>query len=209
MFIAIGILLVSAVLVFERNNTISSLENENRRLLDDLDIKSEDLIELQTEVNTLTSSMESMLDSIGTLEETLSQIEAETELTSYARVVSMKSQKVYLFEETMNYIYNVDYHFEELTDVVLTVLDSDQRTVLGFMEVTLVGEGTENLLVEIETRQVSGKWTVYPSIYWLEEGTPTYSPEGWTMKGTVNVIDGSQGHTQSSCSEESAICHGG
>lgn len=207
--IAISILLASAVIVYDRNATITSLENENHRLMDDITTKTEDVNTLQAEVNGLTSSIESMITSIEMLETSISQIEEEVEITSYARVVSTNTPKVYVFEETLDYFYNVEYSFQDPTDVVFTVLDTDRRTVLGFMDVTLEGEGTEKLLVEIKSCGVPGKWTVYPSVYWLEDGTPTYSTDGWTMTGAINVIDGSPGHTQDSCSEESAICHSG
>jgi len=207
--IAIGIVLVSTVLVYDRNTTITSLEDENRRLLDNITAKTEDVIVLQSEVNNLTSTKESLITSIELLEASISQMEEEVEIISYARVVSTNTPKVYAFEETLDYFYDVEYSFQEPTDVVFTVLDSDQRTVLGFMELTLEGDGTEKLLVEIESCGVPGKWAVYPSVYWLEDSTPTYSADGWTKLGTINVIDGTPGHTQDSCSEESAICHSG
>ena len=109
----------------------------------------------------------------------------------------------------MNFTYSVNYSLPQSSDVVFSVLDSDKKTVLGYMEIELVGQGIETITVEIPLPESPLSWEVYSSAYWLVEGTPKYSVNDWCQKALITVIDATPGHTQSSCSDESAICHSG
>ena len=52
------------------------------------------------------------------------------------------------------------------------------------------------------------RWIINPSVHWIEEGVPKFS-EGWCKSAILDVLDAEEGHTRSSCMDESAICHSG
>lgn len=207
--LAIIILLASSVLLYQNNGTISDLKTEKDQLTQEISEETKKVQALTDQVTQLNEVTDLLNNSLIT---TLESIEAENEreLGTYAQVLSVERIiYAYIFEEKINCTFSVNYSFPDPTDTVFLVLDTDQITVLGYEELSLDGTGIKTVKVEISLPETSGKWSIAPSVYWLTDDVPTYSTTGWKKETSFDVLDVDPGHSQGSCGEESAKCHGG
>jgi len=207
-FIAIAILFVSSVLLYQNNNTISDLNTENEQLTQEI---SEQTLQIQTlsdQVTQLSETTDLLNDSLTATMESI-ELENEREMNTFAQVLSVERIiYAYLFEEKINCTFSVNYSFPSPTETVFLVLDTDQITVLGYEELSLDGTGITTVKVEIPLPETSGKWMIAPSVYWLSDDAPTYSETGWKKEVSFDVLDVDPGHSQGTCGEESVKCHG-
>ena len=207
-FVAVVILLIISVVVYNQNNSLSKVSLEKDQLIDEINIQSAEIQELETEITVLSSTIDYLNETLSSFLQSAA-MEKEIEKSTFLRVIPPRKKVTYTFEEKMNFTYSVNYSLPESGNVVFSVLDSDKKTVLGYAELELVGQGIETITVEIPLPGVPLDWEVHPSVYWLVDGAPRYSVENWCQKALITIIDATPGHTQSSCSDESAICHSG
>ncbi len=205
--LAIIILLASSVLLYQNNDTISELKTEKDQLTQEI---NEETLKVQALTDQVTKLGEVAQLLNNSLAATLESIEAENKLeqNTYARVLSVERiSYAYLYDETTTCTFSVNYSFPSPTEAVFLVLDSDEITVLGYEELSLEGTGIATVKVEIILPEESGKWRISPSVYWLSDEAPKYSPAGWKHEISFDVLDVDQGHSQGSCGEASVICH--
>lgn len=205
--LAIIILLASLVLLYQNTDTISGLEAEKEQL-------AQEVSEQALKVQTLTDQVTQMSDAANLLNDSLTatlesiEIEKELELGTYAQVISVERiLYAYMFNEKTNCTFSVNYSFPNPTEAVFLVLATDEITVLGYEKLSLDGSGIVTVEVEISLPEESGKWTIAPSVYWLNDGAPTYSSTGWKKETSFEVLSVDPGHSQGSCGEESVKCH--
>ena len=203
-----GVLLISSLVIYQRSNALSSFKLENQQLVDEMDIQYLEIQTLKNEISDLTSTIKSINETLISVLE-LSAMENEMGKKTFVSVIKPRKKITYTFEASMNYSYTVNYSFPQSTNVVFSILGSDMRTVVGYTELDLIGQGTYTVNIEIPLPQTPMNWVVYPSAYWLEDETPKYIPQEWNQEAIITIVDGTPGHTQSSCSSESAICHSG
>ncbi len=214
--LAIIILMASSVLLYQNNDTISSLKTEKGQLTQELNEHTQMINEQTQQVQALMDQVNQMSETTellnNSLVETLESIELENEreLGTFAQVLSVERiLYAYMFNEKINCTFSVNYSFPNPTETVFLVLDTDQITVLGYEELSLDGSGIKTVDVEIHLPEETGKWKVTPSVYWLNDETPMYSATGWKKQTSFEVLDVDPGHSQGSCGEESAKCHAG
>jgi hypothetical protein len=205
--LAIIILLASSVLLYRNNDAISGLETEKDQLIQEVSIQTQKIQALTDQVLRMSETADLLNNS---LKATLESIEAEKELerSTYAQVLSVdRIIYAYMFKERINCTFSVNYSFPGPTETVFLVLDTDQITVLGYKELSLEGRGIATVKIEIPLPEESGKWSISPSVYWLNDDTPTYSSAEWKKETSFDVLDVDPGHSQGSCGEASVICH--
>jgi hypothetical protein len=207
--LAITILLASSVLLYQNNGTILDLKTEKDQLTKEISEETQKVQTLTDQVTQLSEVSELLNNSlIATLE--IIKAENERELGTFAQVLSVERiVYAYMFKEKINCTYSVNYSFPAPTETVFLVLDTDQITVLGYEELSLDGTGIKTVQVEIPLPEISGKWSITPSVYWLSGDVPTYSDIGWKKETSFDVLDVDPGHSQGSCGEESTGCHSG
>ena len=207
-FIAIAILFVSSVLLYQNNNTISDLNTENEQLTQEISEQTLQVQALTDQITQLSETTELLNDSLTATMESI-ELENEKDMNTYAQVQSVERIiYAYLFEEKINCTFSVNYSFPSPTETVFLVLDTDRITVLGYEELSLDGTGIATVKVEIPLPETSGKWMIAPSVYWLSDDAPTYSETGWKKEISFDVLDVDPGHSQGTCGEESVKCHG-
>ena len=207
--LAITILLVSSVLLYQNNDTISDLKTEKDQLTYEIRDEVQKVQALTGQVSQLNEVTDLLNNSLtATLE--FIKAENERELGTYAQVLSVERIiYAYLFEEKINCTFSVNYSFPGPTETVFLVLDTDQITVLGYEELSLDGTGIKTVQVEISLPKTSGKWSIAPLVYWLSGDAPTYSAIGWKKETSFDVLDVDPGHSQGTCGEVSTGCHSG
>jgi hypothetical protein len=202
------ILFASSVLLYQNNNAISGLNTENQQLTQEISEQTQQVQVLTDQFSQLRETTEFLNDSLTATLESI-QLEKERELNTYAQILSVERIiYAYLFEEKINCTFSVNYSFPSPTETIFLVLDTDQITVLGYEELSLDGTGIKTVKVEIPIPDASGKWTIYPSVYWLSGDAPNYSETGWKKEISFDVLDVDPGHSQGTCGEESVKCHG-
>ena len=207
-FIAIAILFVSSVLLYQYNNTISDLNTENEQFTQEISEQTLQIQALTDQVTQLSETTELLNDSLTATMESI-ELENEREMNTFAQVLSIERIiYAYLFEEKINCTFSVNYSFPGPTETVFLVLDTDQISVLGYEELSLDGTGIKTVEVEIPLPETPGKWGISPSVYWLSGDAPKYSETDWTKEISFDVLDVDPGHSQGSCGEESVKCHG-
>lgn len=205
--LAIFILIVSSILLYQNNETISVLKTEKDHLTQEVNEQTVNVQALTDQVTLMGETTEFLNNSLITTLESI-EVERELELGTYARVLSVERIiYAYMFNEKVNCTFSVNYSFPGPTETVFLVLDADEITVLGYEEFSLDGSGVATVTIEIPLPEVSGKWHIAPSVYWLSGGAPTYSTNGWKLHTSFEVLNVDPGHSQGSCGEESVACH--